>query len=114
MVWADLDDDMSNGDQLKARMWESAQKDGVTTQQFESVVLIFAKDRLENWIQYLSDGKTDENEEAPRIKDTRLVADAAKALAERCKKSQANPPLPPSLEWWCENWRELVARMKSS
>ncbi len=114
MVWADLDDDMSNGDQLKEKFWQVAQDDGITKKQFETVVFIFAKDRLENWIQYLNDGTTDENVEGPRVKHNKTVADAANALAKRCSKAQTNPPLPPSLEWSCKNWRELVKRMRNS
>jgi len=114
MVWADLDDDMNNGDQLKAKFWETAEAEGITQEQFESVVFAFAKDRLENWIQYLNDGVTDENVEGPRVKHNRIVADAAKKLAERCRQMQTDPPLPPSLEWSCRNWRQLVRRMTGS
>jgi len=112
MVWADVDDDMDNGDQLKAKFWEVAQAAGITQEQFRNVVFIFAKDRLENWIQYLIDGSTDENVEGPRVKDNKTVSDAAKRLAERCKQIETAPSLPPSLEWSCKNWRELVKRMK--
>jgi hypothetical protein len=112
MVWADLDHEMNDGDQLKAKFWEAAQAEGITQEQFEEVVFVFAKDRLENWIQYLNDGVTDENVAGPRVKNNRSVADAAKVLAERC--GQTNPPLPPSLQWSCRNWRKLVERMKSS
>jgi hypothetical protein len=114
MVWADLDDDMNDGDQLKGKFWETAEAKGITREQFETVVFIFAKDRLENWIQYLNEGVTDENIEGPRVKHNRSVADAAKKLAERCKQMEGDPPLPPSLEWSCRNWRELVERMRSS
>jgi len=114
MVWADLDDDMDNGDQLRTRFWETAQADGITQEQLDSVVFIFAKYRLENWIQYLNDGTTDENVPGPRIKHDRFVADAAKSLAERCKQAGSDSLLPSSLEWSCRNWRNLVARMKSS
>ncbi len=113
MVWADLDDDMNNGDQLKAEFWKTAEAEGITPEQFESVVFIFAKDRLENWIQYLIDGVTDENIEGPRVKHNRIVADAATKLAERCSQIQTDPPLPSSLEWSCRNWRQLVERMRS-
>lgn len=113
MVWADLDDDMPNGDALKEEFQKTAQTDGITRQQFDQVVFVFAKDRLENWIQYLNDGFTDENEEGPRIKHNKTVAEAAKKLAQRCQQMQADPPLPPSLEWSCRNWRVLVTRMTS-
>ncbi len=112
IVWADLDDDMENGDELKAKFWEAAQSQEITEEQFTSVVFVFAKDRLENWIQYLNNGKTDENIEAPRIKHNRTVKDAANTLAERCAEQQSDPPLPPSLEWSCQNWHQLVKRMK--
>ena len=81
MVWADLDHDMNSGDQLKTEFWETAQAAGITQEQFESVVFIFAKDRLENWVQYLNDGITNEDVEGPRVKHNRTVADAAKKLA---------------------------------
>jgi hypothetical protein len=111
MVWADLDDDMADGDALKDAFWKTAQSSGILRLQFESVVFVFAKDRLENWIQYLIDGATDETVEAPRVKDGSKVAKAAKILADRCKAQQPDPPLPPSLKWSCTNWRKLVAAM---
>ena len=114
MVWADLDRDMNDGDQLKEEFWKIAQAEGIIKEQFEAVVFVFAKYRLENWIQYLTEGATDEKEPGPRIKHNKVAADAAKTLAERCGQAQANPPLPPSLEWSCRNWRKLVERMKSS
>jgi hypothetical protein len=114
MVWADLDDDMSDGNQLKAKVWETAQAEGITQAQFDGVVFVFAKYRLENWIQFLSEGATDESVAGPRVKHNRTAADAARALAERCKQAQATPAFPPSLEWSCRNWRNLVERMRSS
>lgn len=114
MVWADLDDDMPDGDTLKEVFWKSAQAAGIIRQEFDTVVFIFAKDRLENWIQYLTEGTTDESVEGPRVKHDRMVADAAKTLAKRCLQSQTEPPLPPSLEWSCKNWRQLVKLMKTS
>lgn len=114
MVWADLDDDMKNGDELKAEFWKVAQENGITAAEFATVVFVFAKDRLENWIQFLLDGATDESKEAPRVKKNKAVADAAKTLAQRCRKQTSQPPLPSSLEWSCGNWRQLVDRMKTT
>ena len=114
MVWADLDDDMEAGDDLKAAFWSEAQSQGITQPEFALVVFMFAKHRLENWIQYLLDGATDESVKGPRVKHNRVVAKAAVKLADRCKQGQANPPLPPSLEWSCRNWRQLAERIRSS
>lgn len=112
MVWADLDHDMINGDELKAKFWTVAQQTGITSEQFDQVVFVFAKDRIENWIEFLLTGATDESKEGPRQKHDRLVADAAKLLARRCSSGEAEPPLPPSLTWSCRNWRALAARMR--
>lgn len=112
MVWADLDDDMSNGDDLKKAFWEEAQRADISEDEFNQVVFAFAKDRLENWIEFLLTGSTDENQEGPRVKNNKQVAEAAKALADRCKSNQQDPPLPDSLVWSCRNWRALVDRMK--
>lgn len=114
MVWADMDHDMADGDKLKAEFWKQAELAGITQEQFDQVVFIFAKDRLENWIQYLNEGSTDEAKEGPRVKDNRLVAEAARKLAKRCQQTQVAPPLPPSLQWSCRNWRKLVDRMRTS
>lgn len=114
MVWADLDDDMESGEELRQAFWNEAESQAITEDQFVQVVFVFAKDRLENWIQYLHDGTTDESIEGPRVKDNRYVADAARKLAERCRRSQEDPPLPPSLEWSCRNWRQFADRMKRS
>ncbi len=111
MVWADLDHDMKDGDQLKEVFWRAAEQAGITKDQFDQVVFVFAKDRLENWIEFLLNGATDDSKSAPKRKHDRLVADAARSLAERCLSGTAVPKLPPSLAWSCRNWRTLVARM---
>ena len=111
MVWADLDHDMVDGEQLKQEFWKVAQDQDVTREQFDTVVFVFAKDRLENWIEYLNQGSTDETKEGPRIKHNREARDAATKLADRCRQDQTDPPLPESLEWSCRNWRSLVKRM---
>lgn len=111
MVWADQDDDVDDAEALKTKFWIEAQKQGITRDQFDQVVFAFPRDRLENWIQFLLEGQTNEEEEGPRIKNNKLVADAAKILAKRCATQQAEPPLPPSLVWSCENWKTLVARI---
>src|SRR6266567_3194042 len=49
MVWADLDHDMEAGENLKKQFWVTAQEVGITREEFEQVVFVFAKDRLENW-----------------------------------------------------------------
>lgn len=112
MVWADLDHDMDDGEQLKARFWTTAQQDGITRDQFDQVVFVFAKDRLENWIEFLLTGATDELSEGPRQKHDKLVADAARTLASRCSGRVLGPPMPPSLQWSCQNWRNLAERMR--
>jgi hypothetical protein len=111
MVWADCDDNCNDGDALKARFWQEAQK-GITQQQFERVVFIFAKNRIENWIEFLLTGSTDESTEGPRINHPREAADAAKKLADFCKSGKPVNNMPPSLQWSCKNWRELVERMR--
>jgi hypothetical protein len=114
MVWSDLDDDRDNGDALKADFWQEAQRNGISTDGFDSVVFIFAKDRLENWIEFLETGKTDESKEGPRVKHNRTVADAAKKLADFCKAGKPVDDMPRSLQWSCRNWRALADRMKRS
>jgi len=112
VVWADVDDDKENCDQLKDEFWKTAQAAGTSAEEFSQVVFAFAKDRLENWIQFLNCGSTDESVEGPRVKHNRDAADAAKILAKRCLNQTTEPPLPPSLVWSCFNWKKLVARMK--
>lgn len=112
MVWADLDDNMDNGDQLVEEFKKAALAEGISDDEFRNVVFIFAKDRLENWIEFLETGSTDEKVEGPRVKQGRRVRDAAKSLADRCKKEQVDPPLPLSLLWSCKNWQRLVKRMQ--
>lgn len=112
MVWADLDHDMANGEQLKAKFWTAAEQAGITRPQFEQVVFVFAKDRIENWVEFLLRGSTDESKEGPRQKHDRPVADAAKALAKMCQTRASIPSAPSSLVWSCNNWKSLVARMR--
>lgn len=112
VVCADLDHDRANGDALKADFWKIAQSNGITEEEFDQVVFIFAKDRLENWIEFLLDGSTDESQEGERVKHNRAVAEAAKKLAEHCKNGRPIIGMPPSLQWSCINWRSLASRMR--
>lgn len=112
MVWADLDHDMADGDKLKEEFWKRAQQEGIPRDQFDQVVFVFAKDRIENWIQFLMTGATDESQEGPRLKHDKQAADAAKRLAEHCLKGAPIPNIPASLEWSCQNWRALANRMR--
>jgi hypothetical protein len=110
MVWADLDHDMADGDVLKNEFWVIAQGQNVSRSQFEQVVFVFAKDRIENWIEFLNTGITNEAQEGPRVRHDRQAADAAKILADHCLKGAPIPNIPPSLSWSCRNWRELANR----
>ena len=112
MVWADLDHDMPNGDALKHEFWRQAQQQGITREHFDQAVFVFAKDRIENWIQFLTTGATDESQEGPRLRNDKHAADAARLLAEHCTRGAPIPNIPPSLEWSCRNWRALVERMR--
>ena len=112
MVWADCDDSCADGDALKASFWKEAERRGITKAQFDRVVFIFAKDRIENWIQFLNTGATNEAKEGPRLRHDREAADAAKTLAGLCKAGKPVDEMPPSLQWSCKNWRMLVERMK--
>ena len=115
MVWADLDHDMADGDELKAEFWSAAQEDQearITAEEFAKVVFVFAKDRIENWIQFLLTGQTDEAVEGPRLKHGRQAKDAALKLAEHCRNGSPAFGPPPSLAWSCRNWKTLVQRMR--
>lgn len=114
MVWADCDNNCVNGDALKAPFWREAERQGISWEQFERVVFVFAKDRLENWIESLETGKTDESKEGPRVKCNRAAADAAKKLATICHAGSPVEQMPPSLQWSCRNWRAFVQKFKSS
>jgi len=112
MVWADCDDDCKDGDALKGLFWMEAQQRAITKQDFDRVVFAFAKERLENWIEFLQTGKTDESKKGPRVRHNRDVADAARKLAAMCSKDKATAHMPPSLQWSCGNWRALADRMR--
>lgn len=112
IVWADLDDDMDGGEELREEFWTRAEQARITREQFDQVVFVFAKDRLENWVEFLLTRTTDESKEGPRQRHSRPVADAARKLALRCKGQTADPPNPPSLNWSCQNWHRLVERMR--
>jgi len=113
MVWADCDDDCHDGEALKNKAWEIAQREGIARADFDNVVFVFAKDRIENWVQFLNTGATDETQEGPRVSDS-AAAQAAKKLADVCVsgQSQSTPNIPSSLAWSCKNWKALVNRMK--
>lgn len=112
MVWADLDHDMTDGEELKNRFWVKAQAEGISHDEFSQVVFAFAKDRLENWIEFLLTNQTNEAIEGPRVTD-KDAAEAAQRLARRCLHAVVDPPLPASLDWSCRNWRKLVEQIKN-
>lgn len=112
MVWADCDNDCADGDALKDKFWKEAEQSGIAEDDFKRIVFVFAKDRLENWIQFLNTGQTNEAEEGPRVRNGKEAADAAKELARLCGAGEPVNQMPPSLEWSCRNWRALVERMK--
>ena len=112
MVWADADHDMADCDSLKGAFWEEAQKQSITRPQFDQVVFAFAKDRIENWIEFLNTGITDESQEGPRVKNGADAAKAARTLADHCSSGAPIPNIPPSLEWSCRNWRALADRLR--
>ena len=114
IVFADIDDVLQTGDELKELYWKTAQEHGVSREDFERTVFIFSKDRIENWIEFIETGNTDENKEGPRIHENSVVRDAARKLSEMCRSGKSNAPLPPSLEWSCRNWHSLVSRMKQN
>lgn len=111
MVWADVDDDMESPEKLKDAFWAAAKAEGISADQFARVVFAFSEDRLENWVEFLNSGSTNEAKEGPRVRDSEAV-NAARKLAELCASGVSIPNLPPSLEWSCRNWRALVARMR--
>lgn len=111
MVWADLDHDMPSGDALRNEFWRQAQQQGIASSEFDQVVFVFPKARIENWVQFLMTGATDESQKGPRLKDDKQAADAAKRLAQHCSSGAPILNIPPSLEWSCQNWRRLVKRM---
>ncbi len=111
MVWADCDDNCDDGDALKQKFWTQAQQSGVSSDDFSRIVFIFAKYRLENWIEFLQTDKTNEAKKGPRLSHNREAADAAKKLAKLCKDVMPVDGMPPSLQWSCGNWQKLVRRM---
>lgn len=112
VVFADVDDDMHSPEALKAAFWTAAHAAGISSDQFNRVVFALAEDRLENWVEFLNSGRTDESREGPRVKHDREAAEAAKKLAQHCASGAPIPGIPPSLEWSCQNWRALVDRMR--
>lgn len=112
IVFADIDDELKNGDELKELYWETAQKDGISKEDFEKAVFIFSKDRIENWIQFIQAGMTDEEKEGPRVHDNAIVRESAQKLAQMCLSGKSDNMLPPSLAWSCKNWHSLVTRMR--
>lgn len=112
MVWADCDDNCADPDALKALFWNEAQQRGITQAEFDQAVFVLAKDRLENWVEFLMTGATDELKEGPRVKSNREAADAAKKLAAMCSEGKPVINMPLSLQWSCGNWQTLRQRMK--
>lgn len=112
VVLADVDDDPSGPAALRELFWSRAESEGIERTQFDLAVFLCPRDRLENWIEFLNTGQTDEDREGPRIGKPADVTRAATKLAQ-IRSGRENVALPPSLEWSCSNWRALVERMGS-
>lgn len=110
VVMADIDEDPSP-EVLKSKFWQEAQKMGISKELFEKATFIFPRKCLENWVEFLIDGKTDEARTGKPIDDNTKVRTAAKKLAGICKE-QKPIALPQSLEWSCANWHALTKRMQ--
>jgi len=114
IVMADVDDDFVDCDALKSKYHDIAVNAGISEDDFNKVLFVFPKDRIENWIEYLTTGKTDESVEGKRVTSS-LAAKAAKELAHKCLNNKKfTSPMPPSLEWTCKNWKSLLNRMKQT
>ena len=111
VVLGDLDHSHKNGDELKEKYWKAANAADIKREYFDQVIFIFPKDRIENWIEYINMGHTNEEIEGPRV-SIEEARKAGKALAVRCKSSQALQNIPLSLAWSCNNWQQLVRRMR--
>lgn len=110
VVFADIDDDIETGDELKKRYEEKMNTCNIPKEWLNEVVFIFSKDRIENWIEYILEGKTNENIEGKRV-DRSAAKKAAQELAKLCKGGKPQTMLPPSLQWSCKNWHNLVNTM---
>mgnify|MGYP007069879440 CR=1 FL=1 len=114
VVFADIDDGLETGEDLKKKYWAIARENNIPSDTFEKVVFIFSKDRIENWIQFLQTGFTDENQEGPRVNDNSKVRESAQKLAEMCLSGNNKMTFPPSLSWSCNNWHKLINRMRKN
>jgi hypothetical protein len=112
IVWADCDHDCASPEELKKLFWDHAKLCSVNEKEFSQVVFVFAKDRLENWIEFLTTGKTDEGQEGARFQKNDKVREAAILLAGMCKTQERVNDLPASLAWSCKNWKALCDRLK--
>ena len=97
---------------VKRKISHKTRVSGIPDDLFDAVVFIFPKDRIENWVEFLQTGYTDEDLEGPRI-DPAVAAGAAKKLAGICRGNDGDGvTFPPSLLWSCQNWKHLVERMR--
>lgn len=111
-VLADVDDDVASPDVLKEKYWQAAEAAGISRGVFDKVLFLFPKYRIENWIQYINNGSTDENAKGPRVPNS-VAKEAGKKLAQMCLNgTTGGAQLPLSLEWSCRNWHGLLGRMQ--
>lgn len=68
--------------------------------------------RIENWIQYLREGHTDESKQGPRLDKENSCREDAKRLFESCIGNVALLQAPESLESACAEWKPFRNRIK--
>lgn len=109
IVLSDVDD-LETPDKLKSIFDQRAAIENLGSA-LSKVVYIFPQNRIENWFEYLLDGATDESKEGKR-RNTKDASNAADKLAKMCIENQRNSNIPLSLQWSCNQWRDLVNNMK--
>ena len=71
----------------------------------DRVFIASPKWRIENWIEYLKTGKTDEKSQGPRLDDEGSARTLALDLHRKCLVKSPLLNVPPSLGKACEEWQ---------
>jgi len=101
MVWADLDHDMKNDDELREKFWTVAHQAGITQEPFDQVVFVFAKDNVEQKTEVMVEHfrmhvmhRLNGRAKAMLVTSSRLSAVRYKLAFERYIKENAYADIP--------------------
>lgn len=100
-----IDADRDSVDKVWNILNDRLKQEGMSVISSSDLIFIASpKWRIENWIEYLRTGATNEELQGPRLEDEGSAREDAGSLYQMCVTRALPPNPPPSLKAACEQW----------